>query len=222
MKSRLLFLGKHRPHSLHADSHPNAVLIFEPTIFAEVEKIAYICKDKTILHMNWFLQQSLEYAAQRSYLDDLYHIYPTIPNGIRDVDEKKWNAVVEAYNTPDNAKLINSLLDMDVFPLKDSYVAFLKKDRSSLTRNPLTVNRLASEIRAMGIDKLYERCTQPKESNRQMGPMFKNWIRKGELGFPIVDFCNFTPTDDNVIICGSDTEIKAFASERLGYVHMPV
>lgn len=167
--------------------------------------------------MNWFLQQSLEYAAQRSYLDDLYHIYPTIPNGIRRINQKKWERVEAAYNSSDNVELIDSLLNMELFPVKDSYVAFLKKDRSALARNPLTVNRLASEIRAMGINRIYEKCSQPKESNRQMGPMFKNWIRKGELGFPVMTLSDFTNTDGNAILDASDSVMKRFAAEKLGY-----
>ncbi len=38
--------------------------------------------------MNHFLKQSIEYASQRSYLDDLFKVYPAIPLGIRDIDEE--------------------------------------------------------------------------------------------------------------------------------------
>ena len=79
--------------------------------------------------MNWFLEQSIDYASQRSYLDDLFKVYPTIPNGIRQIDKAKWKCVETAYNSADNHALIMSLLDLEIFPLKDSYVAFLKKDR---------------------------------------------------------------------------------------------
>jgi len=40
--------------------------------------------------MNWFMEQSIEYAQQKSYLDDLFKVYPTIPNGIRKIDETVW------------------------------------------------------------------------------------------------------------------------------------
>jgi len=36
--------------------------------------------------MNAWMSLSIEYANQRSYLDDLFKVYPTIPEGIRDID----------------------------------------------------------------------------------------------------------------------------------------
>ncbi len=35
--------------------------------------------------MNYFTQLSIDYANQRSYLDDLFHVYPTIAEGIREI-----------------------------------------------------------------------------------------------------------------------------------------
>lgn len=116
--------------------------------------------------MNNFLKQSIEYANQKSYLDDLFKVYPTIPNGIREINEEQWNKVEQAFNRQDNEQLITTLLDFDLFPIKDSYVAFLKRDRFAIKRNPQTVNRLAGELYEMGISKIYENCSQPKETNR--------------------------------------------------------
>lgn len=39
--------------------------------------------------MNPFLKYNITYAQQRNYLDDLYSVYHTLPNGIRDIDEKR-------------------------------------------------------------------------------------------------------------------------------------
>lgn len=46
----------------------------------------------------------------------------------------------------DNANLITALLKLDLFPIKDSYVAYLKRDKSSIIRNPETINRLAGRL----------------------------------------------------------------------------
>lgn len=35
--------------------------------------------------MNHWLELSIEYANQRSYLDDLFQVYPIIPEGVREV-----------------------------------------------------------------------------------------------------------------------------------------
>ena len=39
--------------------------------------------------MNYWTQLSIEYANQRSYLDDLFQVYPTIPEGIREFSHYK-------------------------------------------------------------------------------------------------------------------------------------
>ena len=48
--------------------------------------------------MNHWTQLSIEFANQRNYLDELFKIYPTIPEGIRDINKKTWNSVEIAYN----------------------------------------------------------------------------------------------------------------------------
>lgn len=104
--------------------------------------------------MNYWTKLSIEYANQRSYLDDLFRIYPTIPSGIREIDQNKWEAVKTSFNNQNNIDLIKNLLKLKLFPIKDSYVAYLRKDQSALDRNPETVNRLAGRIYDMGLDKV--------------------------------------------------------------------
>ena len=113
--------------------------------------------------MNPWLELSIEYANQRSYLDDLFRVYPTIPEGIRNIDETKWEVVVHTFNEQNNTALIESLLKLDLFPIKDSYVAYLKRDTRALERNPATVARLCGRIYEMGLDKIYERSSESKE-----------------------------------------------------------
>ncbi|MCU0443752.1 MAG: hypothetical protein MUE85_02465 [Microscillaceae bacterium] len=113
--------------------------------------------------MNYWTELSIEYANQRSYLDDLFQVYPTIPEGIRDIDQNLWKEIEEAFLNQDNFQLINQLLKLEKFPLKNGYVSFLRKDPTSLSRNPQTVNRLAGTVYGMGLDRLYEKCTEPKK-----------------------------------------------------------
>ncbi|MDR2410824.1 MAG: hypothetical protein LBE13_22305, partial [Bacteroidales bacterium] len=35
-------------------------------------------------------------------------------------------------------------------------------------------------------------CSEPKETNRQIGPMFKEWLRKKTLGIELVNLETFT------------------------------
>ena len=169
--------------------------------------------------MNFFLEQSIAYAQQRSYLDDLFNVYPTIPNGIRDIDKDLWYKVEKAYNGKSDKALINSLLDLEIFPIKDSYVAYLKRDKDAINRNPQTIKRLAAEVREMNLTELFQKCSQPKETNRQIGPMFKYWVEHKRFGFPKMDVEEFSRTRKDAILCASDSEMKDFASNHLGYSH---
>lgn len=123
--------------------------------------------------MNYWTKLSVDYANQRNYLDDLFQVYPTIPEGIRNINELTWRAIETAFNKKDDDELIRLLLRLDLFPIKDSYVAYLKRDPSSIDRNPKTISRLCGRLREMGIDKIYEKCSEPKETNRQIGPLFR-------------------------------------------------
>lgn len=167
--------------------------------------------------MNRWTELSIEYANQRSYLDDLFHVYPTIPEGIRTLNEEKWNLVQKAYDSKNNKELLESIFKMDIFPFKDSYVAFLKKDKKALERNPRTVNRLCGRLYEMGLDKIYEKCSEPKETNRQIGPMFKNWLENKSLGLSPVGISEFLSNEADAILKATDEEKKKFAKEHLNY-----
>ena len=159
--------------------------------------------------MNYWTQLSIEYANQRNYLDDLFSVYPTIPNGIRELNQDLW-------------KEIENLLKLELFPIKDSYVAYLKRDKSSIERNPKTIDRLAGRIYEMGLDKVFEKATEPKETNRQIGPLFRRWLNKGSLGIQPVPLKEFLANDDNAILDAGDNEMMNFAKEHLGYTHKKV
>lgn len=168
--------------------------------------------------MHRSLSQSIEYANQRSYLDDLFRVYPTIPEGIRSINNHLWKKVETSFHNKDSKQLVENLLKMDLFPIKDSYVAYLKRDKSALDRNPRTVQRLAGRLYEMGLNKIYQNCTLPKETNRQIGPMFKSWVNSGALGIvPTKNINEFITTDKDAILDAPDKTMKLFAKEKLGY-----
>lgn len=167
--------------------------------------------------MNYWTELSIEYANQRSYLDDLFQVYPTIPDGIRDINKTHWNEIEKAFNTKDNLLLLSSVLKLDLFPIKDSYIAYFKKDPSSILRNPKTVDRICGRLYEMGLDRIYEKSTEPKETNRQIGPMFGNWLKKKSLGLEPVPLSEFEKSMKNAILGGSDDDKKNFAKKHLNY-----
>lgn len=168
--------------------------------------------------MNYWTQLSVAFANQRNYLDELYRVYPITPNLRRDIPETKERNIRLAFDAGDNKELVMQLLDLDLFPLKDSYVAYLKKDRTSIERNPQTINRIAGNLYHMGFDEIIKKCTEPKETNRQIGPMFKRWIDRGVLGAPVKNNAEeFLNCEENCIYNASDSEMKNFANRYLGY-----
>jgi len=169
--------------------------------------------------MNYWTQLSIEFANQRNYLDELFSVYPTIPEGIRDIDEELWKQVEKHFKNQNNIELLKTLLKFDLFPIKDSYVAYLKRDNSAIERNPKTVDRLCGRLYEMGLDKIYEKCSEPKETNRQIGPLFRRWLHKGVLGVKPIPLEQFMSSSDNAILDAGDAEMMKFAREHLGYKH---
>jgi hypothetical protein len=169
--------------------------------------------------MNFFTQNSIAYATQRSYLDDLFHVYPTIPEGIREVNADSWSKVEQSFTERNNLGLIKELLNFELFPIKDSYVAYLKRDSSAVERNPRTINRLAGRLYEMGLDKIFEKSTEPKETNRQIGPLFKRWVNSEALGVKPILIREFLNSQNDAILNGSDAQLMEFASQHLNYNH---
>jgi hypothetical protein len=170
--------------------------------------------------MNIWTKKSIELAGQHNYLDLLYRIYPMSVNLRRELPNTVSNEIQNAFITRDGYELLRILLKQEVFPIKDSYVAYLKRDSSSIDRNPSTVQRLVGMLYDMGFAEIIRNTTSPKETNRQIGPLFKNWINAGNLGVDIIDAPEeFLSYDGNAIFSASDAAMKNFAKQHLGYNH---
>lgn len=167
--------------------------------------------------MNQWTEKSVHIASNNHYLDDLFDIYPTVPGGRRDIPRSTWARIEHAYLQHNNLLLISELLKLDLFPLKDSYVAYLKKDRTALQRNPATVNRLCKRLYEMNLEDIFDRCTDPKETNRQIGPLFQNWVKRATLSYPVVSEDVFNSTTKDAILEGSDSSLGTYARIYLGY-----
>ncbi|MBK6611346.1 MAG: hypothetical protein IPG29_10765 [Sphingobacteriales bacterium] len=59
--------------------------------------------------MNYWTELSIEYASQKSYLDDLFQVYPTIPEGIREINQVRWTNIEKAFDDKNNDTLIREL-----------------------------------------------------------------------------------------------------------------
>ena len=169
--------------------------------------------------MNKWIKLSIEYANQRSYLDDLFQVYPTIPEGIREINDEIWKDIEKAFKEKNNISLVEELLKLNLFPIKDSYIAYLKRDKTSIERNPKTINRISGRLYEMGLDKIFEHCSEPKETNRQIGPMFKDWMNRKTLGIQPVSIDEFISNNEDAILDAGDKAMMDFAKEHLNYNH---
>lgn len=168
--------------------------------------------------MNMWTEKSVNLANQRNYLDLLYKVYPMSVNLRREIDENVVKKIKKHYSNKESSNMLEILLEQDIFPIKDSYVAYLKRDKTAIERNPNTVNRISSMLYEMGWNEILDKLTVPKETNRQIGPLFKKWIDLKYLGANITKDANiFLKSADNIIFNASDAEMKEFAKEYLGY-----
>ncbi|WP_353485958.1 hypothetical protein [Apilactobacillus xinyiensis] len=170
--------------------------------------------------MNIWTKKSIALANQEDYLDQLYKVYPMTHNIKRSPSDNFIEKINNDIKKKDNIQLVKDLLTERnlPFPVKDSYVSFLRRDKSSLERNPQTVNRLSGIIYEMGIDQVKKNMSKPIETNRQIGPLFKEWIKNGYLGVNVTRNPNeFLSFDGNIIYNDDDKKMKEFAEEHLGY-----
>jgi hypothetical protein len=170
------------------------------------------------VNMNPWTEKSIEIANKQNYLDKLLDVYPMNPEGPRELDPKKWSRVEQYYNDANLPELVETLLGFDLFPIKDSYIAYLKRDKGALERNAETVNRRGKSLISMGLPKIKEKCSEPKETNRQIGPMFRNWVNRGGLSVDRTsDIERFKSTKEDLLLDLGDEGLMNFANENLNY-----
>lgn len=169
--------------------------------------------------MHYWTQESINLANQFDYLDRLFKIYTISPNARRSLAPHTLEQISQIYKNPQPGQLLAILLKQDIFPLKDSYVAYLKRDPSALERNPKTVARLESTLLNMGLESILLELTKPIETNRQMGNFFKNWIAQN-FTYPISNdphiFLEHKGTTP-MIFNASDQAMQDIATKYFGY-----
>ncbi len=153
-------------------------------------------------------------------MDRLYSVYPLSTNIRRNIDPDKLSRLKQYYMDRDNLNLLKETLSLDLFPIKDSYVAYLKKVPNALELNPQTVNRISGIMYEMEWDKFVHNITEPKETNRQMSNRFSDWlINKQPFGIKPVTLDVFMSNTENAILDASDIQMKNFAKEKFNYTH---
>lgn len=92
--------------------------------------------------MNQWAERTLELINNENYLDRLQEIYAH-EEGERNITQTTVEAIKQSFANGDATALLEQLLDLERFLYKDSYVAFLRKDRTAMERNPATLQRIS-------------------------------------------------------------------------------
>ena len=166
--------------------------------------------------MNKWTKISIELANKSDYLDQLFAVYPTIPDEKRKIKSEIIEEINKHYHSRNNIKLFSILIKLELFPIKDSYVAFLKRNPDSIKNNPNQIKRICDRIYEMGLKNLFEKIIEPKETNRQIGPMFKNWIKETNFCLPKLDVDDFDKNKNGIMIA-SDDQMKNYAKNKFNY-----
>lgn len=163
--------------------------------------------------MNKWAHKTARLAQRGDYLDRLHVVYPSEPKA-RTVPEETLEVIRRAYRAGDNVELLNVLLNLKRFPFDDSYVQFLRADRTALRRNPRTVERICRALYAMGIDKVLEGVKAPIVPNRRRGAQFKQWAKNQFLHLEIKEF--WASRKGVVFLSASEKFLRDYANANFG------
>jgi len=174
--------------------------------------------------MNTWIEKSIRLANSHGYLDKLYEVYPIIRSGNRPLDKVLWGKIEHHYRKKNWETVIELLIEnvktkQGVFPYKESYVGFWKRDVTTISKSPEQVKRVAKILESMTFEGILEACSRPKETNQQIGPMFRNWcnLDSNPLGLKKMDNNEFINSGGDGFLDGSDAVLKKFAKDYLGY-----
>jgi len=166
--------------------------------------------------MNKWIEKSIHIANSDGYLDKLQSVYPVILTEEREISKEILDDLKKTFDDLDNENLIKKLLSFEKFPIKDPYVAFLRRKKGAfIKKNPKTVVRIAAQLYSLGFDEVIKGITEPKEFNRQIGVLFRKWVPK--IGFPILSELEFESYKGICFLSGSDNALKNYAESKLGY-----
>lgn len=163
--------------------------------------------------MNEWSRRTLHLVETQDYLDRLHTVYPN-EEGERNIEASVIDTIRQFYERRDEINLLSMLLDLEKFPYKDSYVAFLRRDRTAITRNPDTVRRICDRLYEMGIENIIGGLTKPKEANTRRGNQFRDWIKRT---FSRVTLDQFrTSTSGVVLLDSNEHEARDFCNTEMG------
>lgn len=165
--------------------------------------------------MNEWTRKSIRLANSPGYLDRLSQVYTMQVNPTRPLSQPATALIKKAYVKRDDLSLVKLLIEhAAVFPVKDSYVGFLRKHPEAMRKNPNTVSRIAERLYSMEFEILIREASRPKETNRQLGNAFKKWLTT--IGYKMVDERELIDSRRGILLLrGSDQRLMEFSRRQL-------
>lgn len=168
--------------------------------------------------MNRWTERSYKVAKEPGYLDKLYEVFPIALNEGRPIDPSLKRRIVELYNKKDQNSLLKLLISLDTMPISFPFLTLIKKYPDYLDTNPVIKEVIISHLFSMDLDEIIKRIEKPISGTRQIGPMFKTWVRNGGLDLPVFHDPNvFLSSTQDGILDGSDSQLMVFARDHLFY-----
>lgn len=162
--------------------------------------------------MNQWVKKSIEWSNSNGYLDKIHDIYEMKDNPERPLTNEVIKELKKAFDSKDSDKLVELLIkNAEVFPVKDSYVGFLRKKPEAVKENPNTIGRIAKRLYSLGWERMIQEATRPKETNRQLGNAFKIWSQT-KLGFKVVNEDTLLNSKNGILILGGGDKALAHFS----------
>ena len=96
--------------------------------------------------MNEWIKRSIELANKKAYLDTLNDVYAIDDNPEREITDEIIKEIKEAYDKKDSLKLIRILIKLDKFPIDDPYIAYFRRNKTSIEENPKTIERIGKRL----------------------------------------------------------------------------
>ncbi|MEM3714029.1 MAG: hypothetical protein QW478_11080 [Candidatus Micrarchaeaceae archaeon] len=162
----------------------------------------------------WTLKSIRLVNEQDGYLDNLQDVYPVTLGTPRPLTAEERAELKILFDRGKDKELLKKLLTKKKFPIKDPYVAFLRKNPKSIDKNPRTVQRITRTLHNIGFTKMVEGLETPKEFNRTIGQLFRHFLPK--LGYKILPLVEFEQYNGTCILDGGDAELKNYANTKLG------
>lgn len=138
--------------------------------------------------LNPWVRRSIALFNETAYLDNIQGVYPFEIAPPQRLDEDIRRQIIQAHQSRDTERLLESLVPQTKFPYEDPVWYLLKNIKGCSANNPKQTRRIAETLYSMTAEETIIRLESPPKLNTQIGPMFSAWLRKNFTFLPMEQF----------------------------------